>query len=607
MEAIKGLFETVLFGGVTVEVVFWVVLYLIFGWKVIKQAAVNIRYGEIFDENFLMTIASAAAICIGEYSEAVMVMALYRIGEYLQSRAVDNSRRAITDLVDIRPDYANIPAGQGTKRVSPEEVKVGDTILILPGERVPLDGIVEAGSSRLDTAALTGESMPAEAGPGSEILSGSINLDGMLTVRVTHAAADSTASRILDLVENAAINRAKTENFITKFARYYTPAVCGIAALIAVVPSLITGNWSEWIGKAVIMLVVSCPCALVISIPLGFFGGIGGASKRGILIKGGNYLEALSKADTLVFDKTGTLTKGVFSVVAIHPQHAYADRLLELAAHAESFSNHPIARSLADEYGKHIDKSLVKNVKETAGQGISAEVSGIAVSCGNSQYMHTLGIDHGECELCSKRNPLGTVVHIAIDGEYAGHIVISDRIKPDSAQALKELKALGIQKMIMLTGDKELIAAGVVSHLNDLDDYHAELLPEDKVRLTKEYLSQTAEGRKLAFVGDGINDAPVLTTADVGIAMGGMGSAAAVEAADIVLMNDKPTDIAVAVRIARKTMRIVKENIAFSLGVKFAVLILAAFGLSSMWLAEFADVGVCLLAILNSMRAMKIE
>ncbi len=607
MEAIKAFFETVLFGNITVELVFWVVLYLIFGWKVIKEAATNIRYGEIFDENFLMTIASAASICIGEYSEAVMVMVLYRIGEYLQGRAVDNSRRAITNLVDIRPDYANIPDGADVKKVSPAEVKVGDIILVLPGERVPLDGIVEEGTSRLDTAALTGESMPAEAEPGCEILSGSINLDGTLTVRVTHEAADSTAARILDLVENAAIHRAKTENFITKFAHYYTPAVCGIAALIAVVPSLITGNWSEWIGKAVIMLVVSCPCALVISIPLGFFGGIGGASRRGILIKGGNYLEALSKADTLVFDKTGTLTKGVFSVVAIHPESEYADRVLELAAYAESFSNHPIARSLAEEYGKHINKALVKNARETAGQGITAEVDGLEVSCGNAAYMHTLGINHDECRLCGDLVLLGTIVHVAINGVYAGHIVISDRIKPDSEQALKELKALGIQKTVMLTGDKEIVAAGVASHLNDLDDFYAELLPEDKVRLTKEYLAQTAEGRKLAFIGDGINDAPVLTIADVGIAMGGMGTAAAVEAADIVLMNDKPSDVAVAVRIARKTMRIVKENIAFSLGVKFAVLILAALGLSSMWLAEFADVGVCLLAILNSMRAMKID
>ena len=602
MGAIHELLETEIIGGISIEAIIMVALYLIIGFKVIKKAVVNISYGEIFDENFLMTIASIASICIGEYHEAVMVMLLYRIGEYLQSRAVNNSRKSIMELVDIRSDYANLEDENGEiEKVDPANLQVGDIIKILPGERVPADGIVVSGSSRLDTAALTGESMPADVSKGNEVLSGSINLDGLLRVRVTRIASESTAARILELVENAAVNRAKTENFITRFARYYTPAVCGIALVIALVPGIITGNWSEWIRRAVIMLVVSCPCALVISIPLGFFGGIGGASKRGILIKGGNYLETLSKSNTIIFDKTGTLTKGVFSVIAIHPNEMKEKDLLELAAYAESFSNHPIARSLADEYGKHIDKAKINDVKETAGQGITANVNGKIVACGNQKYMDTIGVKAHECSIP------GTIVHVVVDGTYAGHIVISDVIKDDSKDALDELKNLGVEKLVMLTGDKEIIARSVSEKLPSLDEYRSGLLPEDKVNYTKKILDEKQENEKVAFVGDGINDAPVLTIADVGIAMGGMGTAAAVEAADIVLMNDKPSDVALAVRIARKTMRIVKENIAFSLGVKFAVIILAAFGYSSMWLAEFADVGVCLLAILNSMRAMKIK
>lgn len=583
--------------------------YIIIGFPIFREAIRNIRYGQVFDENFLMVVASLASIGIGEFSEALMVVLLYRIGEYLQSRAVDNSRRSISDLIDIRPDYANIQDGRELKKVDPSSVAVGDIIVVLPGERIPLDGNITEGYSRIDTSALTGESMPEDVSVGSIVCSGCINLDGVIKIRVSSIASQSTASRILELVENSALNRAKTESFITKFARYYTPAVCGIALCIAIIPSIITGEWASWIRRAIIMLVVSCPCALVISIPLGFFGGIGGASKKGILIKGGNHLEALSKVDTVVFDKTGTLTRGVFSVIAIHPEEMKERKLLELAAYAESFSNHPIARSLSDEYGKHIDKARVKNARETAGEGISAEVDGIKVDCGNLRYMKRLNISAKECTIS------GTVVHVAVDGSYAGHIVISDRIKDDSMAALSELKALGVRRNVMLTGDKEEIAAAVSRQLKEIDEYRSSCLPEDKVNITKELIEslgnkQTKPSEKsktLVFVGDGINDAPVLTVADVGIAMGGMGTAAAVEAADIVLMNDRPSDVAMAVRIAKKTLKIVKENIAFSLGVKAAVLLLAAFGLSSVWLAEFADVGVCLLAILNSMRALRIK
>jgi len=582
-----------------------IIIYLVIGWKIILKAFRGVKNGFLFDENFLMTVASIASICIGEISEAIMVMLLYRIGEKLQDKAVNNSRKSIMGLIDIRPDYANLQLENGEiKKLDPSEVKAGDIVVIMPGERVPVDGIVVSGSSRLDTAALTGESMPCDVGHGSEICSGSINLDGMLKVEVLRPASESTAARILELVENAAINRAKTENFITKFSVIYTPVVCGLALLVAIVPSLITGNWSEWIESAISMLVVSCPCALVISIPLGFFGGIGGASKKGILIKGGNYLEALANSETIVFDKTGTLTKGVFKVVAIHPNEMKEKRLLELAAYAESFSNHPIARSLGEEYGKHIDKAKIHDVKEIPGEGILANVDGIMVNCGNAKYMESLDI---ECEDCSVP---GTIVHVVVDGEYAGHIVISDQIKEDSASAVKELKDLGVKKTVMLTGDKELIAKNVAEKISALDEYKAQLLPEDKVTETKRLLEETKAKNpkaKLAFVGDGINDAPVLTVADVGLAMGGTGTAAAVEAADIVLMNDKPSDIALAVRIARKTMTIVRQNIYMSLGIKVLVIVLSVFGIHSLWLAEFADVGVCLLAILNSMRALKIK
>lgn len=579
----------------------FIILYVIVGWPILKKAARNIfRRKDIFDENFLMCVASIGSICVGEAEEALMVILLYRIGEFLQNKAVGKSRRAISDLMDIMPDYANVLRADGsTERVKPEEVKVGDTIVILAGERIPLDGEVIEGTSRIDTAALTGESLPVSVESGSEVRSGTINLDGVLKIKVTKLSEDSTAARVVALVEDAAANRAQAENFITKFARIYTPAVCACALLIAVVPPIIVGGWLDWIHRGLTFLVISCPCALVISIPLGFFGGIGCASSHGILVKGSNYIEALSKAESIVFDKTGTLTKGVFKVVAVHP-HAFAEeKVLELAAHAESFSNHPIARSLADEYGKPIDKSIVKDAHEFAGKGITATVDDLVVSCGNSKMMDMLGIQYHDCEIP------GTTVHVVIEGAYAGHITISDQVKDDAKEALAGLKAAGIKNLVMLTGDKEIIAKSVAEELSDLTEYHSALLPEDKVNITKEMIAKKTAGKSIVFVGDGINDAPVLVTADVGVAMGGMGSASAVEAADIVLMNDKPSDVPLALKIAKKTMRIVKENIWFSIGIKVVVLAAAALGYDEMWLAIFADVGVCLLAILNSLRALK--
>ena len=585
----------------TVKLIICLVLYVVIGWKVLKTAGRNIINGEIFDENFLMCAASIGAFVLGEYSEAVMVMLLYRIGEYCQDRAVDKSRGSISELMNIRPDYANIERDGELVKVKPDEVEVGTIITVMAGERVPLDGVVEEGSSRIDTAALTGEAIPEDVSEGSEICSGVINLDGMLKLRVTKPNSESTATRILELVENAAASKAKAEKFITRFARYYTPVVCGLALLIAMVPPLILKQpFSEWIHRGLVFLVISCPCALVISVPLSFFAGIGGASSKGILIKGGNYLEALSRADTMVFDKTGTLTKGVFKVIAVHPQLISEERLLELAAHCESFSNHPISRSLADAYGQKIDKSIVKNEHEITGEGISAEVGELHVSCGNSRLMDRLKMPWHECELP------GTVVHVAVDGQYVGHIIISDEIKSDSAQALKELREEGVSRIVMLTGDKDAVASKVAEALG-ISDYKAHLLPEDKLRYTEELLKTEPAKKKLAFVGDGINDAPVLAKADVGIAMGAMGSAAAVEAADIVLMNDRPSDVALAMRISRKTMKIIYQNIIFSLAVKLMVLLLSALGYDFMWLAVFADVGVCLLAILNAMRALRIK
>ena len=580
-------------------------IYVAVGHKILRKAFRNIKNGQIFDENFLMVVATFGSLAMGEYEEAIMVMVLYRIGEYFQDKAVAKSRRSIADLMDIRPDYANIEGDNGElQQVDPEDIEVGTVITIKPGERVPVDGVVVEGESRLDTAALTGESMPRSVEEGDEVFSGTINLNGLLKVKVTKPCSESTATRILELVEEAAENKGKAERFITRFARYYTPIVCGLALAVALIPSLVTGDWTTWVHRALIFLVVSCPCALVISVPLSFFAGIGGASSKGVLIKGGNYLEALSKADTVVFDKTGTLTKGVFSVVAVHPEGITEEELLELAAIAESFSDHPISKSLADEYKartrKRVDKGRVESFEEFAGEGVVTIVDGKKLQCGNRRLMERVGVKWHECHLH------GTTVHIAIDGRYEGHIVIADVEKDDAKDAIKALKSQGVARTVMLTGDKQDIASDVAADLG-LDKYYAEMMPENKVHKVEELIATKGEGKTVAFVGDGSNDAPVLSRSDVGIAMGSMGSAAAVEAADIVLMNDKPSDVALAIRIAKKTMRIIYENIWFSIGIKVLVLILAAFGIANMWLAIFADVGVCMLAILNAMRALRIK
>ena len=580
-------------------------IYVAVGHKILRKAFRNIKNGQVFDENFLMVVATFGALAMGEYLEAISVLVLYRIGEYFQDRAVDKSRQSIADLMDIRPDYANIEDENGElQQVDPDDVEVGTIITVKPGERVPVDGVVIEGDSRLDTAALTGESLPRHVAEGDEIYSGTINLNGLLKIRVTKPCDESTATRILELVEESTENKGKAEQFITRFARYYTPVVCGLAVLLAVVPGLATGQWATWVHRALIFLVVSCPCALVISVPLSFFAGIGGASSKGILMKGGNYLEALAKADTVVFDKTGTLTKGVFSVVAVHPERMTEEELLDLAAAAESFSDHPISRSLEEEYqartGKTADKARVAQFENFAGEGIIAAVDGRQVACGNARLMTRAGAQHKDCEV------QGTMVHVAVDGIYEGHIVIADVVKDDAKQAIGSLQALGVTRTVMLTGDKKEIAQDVAKALG-LSEWHAELMPQDKVSRVKDLIASKQKDRTVAFAGDGINDAPVLALADVGIAMGSMGSAAAVEAADIVLMNDKPSDVALAVRIARKTMRIIYENISFSIGVKVLVLILAALGYANMWLAIFADVGVCMLAILNAMRALRIE
>lgn len=575
--------------------------YLASGGDVLIRAAKNIAHGELFDENFLMCVATIGALCLGDYDETVAVMLFYQTGELFQDIAVERSRRSIADLMDIRPDYAFVEKDGQIVKTEPEAVVPGDCIVIQPGERVPLDGVVTQGKSQLDTAALTGESMPRDVGVGDDLISGTVNLSGLLHVRVTKPYGESTVARILDMVESAGEKKAHVENFITRFARYYTPAVCIMAALLAVVPPLLLGGgWSVWIERGLIFLVVSCPCALVISVPLSFFGGIGGASKRGVLIKGSNYLEALSRADTVVFDKTGTLTSGVFQVVAVHPEKIAEAKLLEMAAYAEAYSTHPIAASLRADYHKDIDRSRISEISELAGHGVRAVVDGCTVLAGNEALMNENGIASHACHLP------GTAIHVAIDGEYAGHIIISDVLKPDAKQAIAEMHALGVKKTVMLTGDKESASAQIAAAVG-VDEYHAELLPQDKVAKVEALLSQKEPGRMLAFVGDGINDAPVLTRADVGIAMGAMGSDAAIEAADVVLMNDKPSDIAIAMRIARKTMGIVRENIVFALAVKALTLIFAAFGIASMWWAVFADVGVAFIAILNAMRCLRIK
>ena len=582
-----------------VPAVIYLSSYLIIGWNVLAKAFRNIRNGQIFDENFLMAVATIGAVCLKDFKEAVAVMLFYQIGELFEDYAVGKSRESIAAMMDLRPDYANLVRDGEIEEVDPEEVEPGDIILIKPGERVPLDGIVIEGESRLDTAALTGESVPRSIAPEEEIFSGSVNLSALLKVRVTKPFGESTVSRILELVENASDKKSRSENFITRFAAVYTPAVVISALLLAVVPPLFfRGEWSVWINRALIFLVVSCPCALVISIPLSFFGGIGGASRKGILVKGSNYLEALASVKTIVFDKTGTLTNGTFSVTAVHPDLISEDDLLYYAAYAEAYSTHPIAQSIKSAYAKDIDLSLVTANEEFSGKGILSAVDGKRVLAGNMKLMEENNIHAHDCRMN------GTIIHVAVDSLYAGHIVISDTIKEDSAEAISGLKKNGVRRTVMLTGDKQKVAEDVANILG-IDEVHAELMPADKVDIVESLLEQAHDKEKVAFVGDGINDAPVLTRADVGIAMGAMGSDAAIEAADIVLMNDKPSDIVKAIAIAKKTLSIVSQNIIFAIGVKLLVLILAAFGIANMWMAVFADVGVAFLAILNAMRCLK--
>lgn len=586
----------------TVELAVFLISYAILGWEVVWKALRNISRGQLFDENFLMTVATIGAFAIGEAPEAAGVMLFYLIGETFQQMAVKRSRKSITDLMDIRPDFANIETDGAVRRVSPESVKVGDVILVRPGEKIPLDGVVLDGESMLDTMALTGESVPRSARVDDAVLSGCINQNGVLRIRVTKTFGDSTVAKIIDLVENSAMKKAPTENFITTFSRYYTPAVVGIAALLAVIPPLFLGAaWSDWIHRGLVFLVISCPCALVISIPLGFFGGIGGASKKGVLVKGGNYLEALNKVDTVVFDKTGTLTRGVFQVTDVAPSEGCtSEELLALAAHAEAHSNHLIAVSIRKAYAGEVDPGDIKEYEEISGHGVRALVKGRAVLTGNDKLMRQNGIAFQEAPGAS------TKVYVAVDGAFAGCIAISDEIKADSAEAIKGLKALGVRKIAMLTGDDAEIAAETAKRLG-VDEVYAELLPADKVEKVEALDREKGTRRKLVFVGDGINDAPVLARADVGIAMGGLGSDAAIEAADVVLMTDEPSKLIDAIRVARYTKSIVWQNILFALGIKGVFLMLGAFGIATMWEAVFADVGVTVLAILNAMRAIRMK
>lgn len=577
--------------------------YFVIGWDVLWRAVRNIAHGQVFDENFLMALATVGAFCTGffgqgEYPEAVFVMLFYQVGELFQNYAVGRSRKSIAELMDIRPDYANVEREGKLVQVDPEEVAVGDVITVKAGERVPLDGVVLEGTSMVNTSALTGESVPREVRPGDDVISGCVNQSGLLRVRVTKVFGESTVAKILDLVENSSSKKARAESFITKFARYYTPVVVIGAAVLALVPPLFGGNWAGWIEKALIFLVVSCPCALVISVPLSFFGGIGGASRQGILVKGGNYLEVLANTEMVVFDKTGTLTKGVFNVTAIHPQECAKGSLLEMAALAESYSDHLISRSLKEAYGKEIDESRVGQVEELSGRGVCAQVDGKTVCAGNDKLMDSIGVKWRPC------HHVGTIVHVAVDGQYLGHIVISDEVKDDAKQTVSALKAQGVRKTVMLTGDAKTVGEAVARDLG-LDEVHTQLLPGEKVAKVEALLEQKSSKGKLAFVGDGINDAPVLSRADIGIAMGALGSDAAIEAADIVLMDDKPSKIALAMQISKRTLRIVRQNIVFALAVKIVVLALTPFGLSNMWEAVFADVGVMVIAILNASRALK--
>ena len=584
----------------------YLVPYLVVGYDVLTEAAEDIAHGEGMDVDFLMAIATLGALCIGfmpgaepQFTEAVFVMLFFQVGELFESFAEGRSRKSISQLMDIRPDIAHVKRGEELVDVNPEEVKVGDIVVIRPGEKVPMDGIVIDGASSLNTVALTGESVPRTIRPADDIMSGCINLNGVVTAKVTKAFGESTAAKVLNLVENATKNKSKNENFITKFAKIYTPIVVVLALLVAVIPPLLVNEqlWSVWIYRALTFLVVSCPCALVISVPLTFFGGIGGASRKGVLIKGSNYMETLAKVRTIAFDKTGTMTHGVFDVTAIHPENIAPNELLHLVAHVERYSTHPIALSIRKAFPDKNDGCDVKDIVETAGQGVMARINGKSVSVGNTNLMKSVGAKWQPCE------KVGTILHIAIDGEYAGHIVVSDKIKEDAADAVNALKAEGVKRLVMLTGDKEEVAVDVAKTVG-LAEYHAELLPGDKVSQVETILKENAEGT-MAFVGDGINDAPVLARADVGIAMGGLGSDAAIEAADVVLMDDKPSKIAVAIRQARRTLRIARENTWFAVGIKIAVLILAFFGLATMWMAVFADVGVTVLAVLNAARTLK--
>ena len=582
----------------TPELILCIAAYLVVGGDIVWKAVKNIIRGEIFDENFLMTLATAGAFAIGEYPEAAAVMLFNQIGEFFQDLAVDKSRASIGELMDIRPEYANIEHNGELKQVAPDTVATGAVLVVKPGEKIPIDGIVTEGVSSLNTTALTGESLPRDVQEGDGVFAGCVNLSGLLRIRTTGTFGESAVAKILNLVENAESGKTKSERFITRFSRVYTPIVVIAALLLAVVPSLITGEWMNWIRRALIFLVISCPCALVISVPLSFFGGIGGASKKGILVKGSNYLEALSKVETVVFDKTGTLTKGTFTVQAIHPEIISEEKLLEIAAMAESFSDHPISVSLKSAYARSIDKKRITDVEELAGRGIKAVVDGRTIYAGNSALMEQTGAKWKSC------HHQGTIIHVSDSAEYMGHIVIADEIKPQSKAAISALKQLGVRKTVMLTGDRETVGKEVAEKLG-LDEVHAELLPADKVTQVERLMGEKSVKGNLVFVGDGINDAPVLKRADVGIAMGVLGSDAAIEAADVVLMDDNPEKIAQAVKVSRKTLSIVKQNIAFALGVKAVVLLLGAFGVANLWEAVFADVGVSLIAVLNALRAMK--
>lgn len=589
------------------ETILFLITYFIIGYDILKKAIKGILNRQVFDENFLMAIATIGAIALGEYSEGTAVMLFYQIGEWFQSYAVGKSRRNISELMDIRPDYANIEDDSGNiVQVDPDEVEIGSTIIVKPGEKIPIDGKIIEGTSSLNTSALTGESLPQEVTTNDEVISGCINITGLLKIKTTKEFGESTVSKILDMVENASSKKSKSENFISKFARYYTPAVCYSALALALVPpiiNLLMGNeasWSVWVYRALTFLVISCPCALVISIPLSFFAGIGGASNSGVLVKGSNYLEALATTKYVVFDKTGTMTQGVFEVSGIHHSTIENDQLLEYATLAESYSTHPISKSLQKAYGKPVDKTRIKDVKEISGHGVIAKIDNITVMAGNDKLMKKFNISYVDC------HSIGTIVHIAIDNKYAGHILISDLIKPTAKQAIQELKNIGIKKTIMLTGDISKVANKVATDLN-IDQVYSELLPEDKVTKVEELLNQKSNKEKLVFVGDGINDAPVLSRADIGIAMGALGSDAAIEAADIVLMDDDPLKIAKAIKISKKCLKIVYENIYFAIGIKVICLILGAIGIANMWLAIFADVGVMVIAVLNAIRALNVK